>query len=71
MTDAKKTGRQYTFGRGALLIGGNEYPVTGAEVEFTVRPPTEAALDLQELGAQAFERMCAEGGMKCTRIGRS
>ncbi|MDB5687759.1 MAG: hypothetical protein JWR77_2348 [Rhizorhabdus sp.] len=71
MADDNKADRKQVFGSGIMRIGGKEYPVTGVVVEFTDSPRADPPLDLQELGMQAFERLCDDAGLKCTRIGRS
>ncbi len=60
--------RKYTFGTGALIIDGKEYPVSNVEFGPRTAPIETPPPDLQELGMRIFEQMCADAGVKCTRI---
>lgn len=58
------------FGSGELHIGGKVYPITNVVVTMTSGPVEIDESDLQELGARHFERLCADAGVKCTRLER-
>lgn len=63
MVDPKVLGRDFR-----LFVDDQEIGGIANVVLPTVREPEP---DLQELGARHFERLCAEAGVKCIRLGRS